>query len=76
MKRTQTKQNRAIFANRFKGDKKVISYESPKPRERKLLDFSNGVTIPILLSEGQIINPQRIYKKEMKRREKENEKNI
>lgn len=77
-KRTVSKMNRAIFANRFEGDKKILGYKPAKPREKKWLQFGNGrnekvIEIPVLVSEGQIINPRKAFAREMARREKENE---
>lgn len=61
--RTQTKQSRAIYANRFKGDKKVLGYEPATPRQTKWLKLSNGEEIPVIVSVGQIINVKKAWKR-------------
>lgn len=60
---TQAKRDRAIMANRFRGDVKILGYRQPFHRERKWLEFSNGIKVPVLVSVNQIINVKKAYKK-------------
>ena len=54
---TETKKIRAIMANRYKMDKKVLGYKDAQPREyHEFKDPKFGHTIGVLLSPGQRIN--------------------